>query len=401
MKNFKFCIATIIAVFSIESANSTDFDSYKFINPPSLLGPANSKPNSSESLNVMAATAARLSHSFNEKSALRGSTAVSIYQRVSAGTVLIVTEDGLGSGAVITNEGHILTNEHVVGNSNKVKVFFKPLGASNDFKSSVETIGTVLKVNSQTDLALVKVDRLPNSVRPIPLKIDGPPSIGEDAHAVGHPRGEVWSYTKGYVSQYRSAYKWSTGSSDPVRVADVIQTQTPINPGNSGGPLVNSEGRMIGINSFGDPKSPGLNFAVAGSTIQDFLKQNGSIRARASSGNSSVGSLPNANCGKGPIGEKRGEWRSRPATLVFFDPDCKGRATVVKIVPDNRDEPISYFIGDKDSNDKKEIALIDLDRNGTIDVTLVDLDGDGKWDLVGENKSGETFASDLKPTKKG
>jgi len=254
-------------------------------------------------------------------------------------------------------------------------------------------IGTVIKVNEEKDLALVRVDSLPSHVRPIPLKLDSPPTIGEDAHAVGHPRGEVWSYTRGYVSQYRVKYGWNTGVDDPSHKADVIQTQTPINPGNSGGPLVNSEGELIGLNSFGDPKSPGLNFAVAITSIQNFLKQEGSSRLEKK--------VKTSSCSKDPIGQKRESTNFGLGTTYFYDPDCKGRSTVTKIVPDKTSEPVLLYFSDPASGDKSILCLVDFDRDGVIDYTLFDADGDGIWDFEGRNKAGEVTASDMKPIKKG
>jgi S1-C subfamily serine protease len=401
MRYFPLVSVLVTLVSSSLAVGAREVQNFNFKFDASNLRPATVIIGASDSLNVMAAEAASRALSFKEESAKRGVAEAAIYQKVSAGTVLIATEDGLGSGAVITNNGHILTNQHVVGDAKTVKVFFKPISGSNELEKAIETSGTVLKVNTRTDLALVRVDRVPTNVRPIPLKLDGPPAIGEDAHAVGHPRGEVWSYTRGYVSQYRSSYVWNTGKSDPSRSADVIQTQTPINPGNSGGPLVNADGQMIGLNSFGDPKSPGLNFAVAISTIQNFLKQDGSLIEKPRLTGSQQTTKSKNGCGNEPVGQKSGEWKSGPATLVYFDPGCKGRSTVVKIIPQKADEPIVFFIEDKQSGNRETIGLFDFDRDGRIDFTLVDVDGDGIWDLSGDNKPGESVASNLKPIKKG
>lgn len=401
MYNFSIAVATLLLAISSSGVSAREVQALPYKFDTTNLGPAQQQASANDSLNVISAEAAIKVMFFKEDSAKRGAAEASIYKKVSAGTVLIATEDGLGSGAVITSNGHIITNQHVVGNAKKVKVFFKPNSGSNEIADAIETSGTVLKVNTQSDLALVKVDKIPTNVRPIPFKLDGPPVIGEDAHAIGHPRGEVWSYTRGYVSQYRTSYVWNTGKSDPSRSADVIQTQTPINPGNSGGPLVNAEGQLIGLNSFGQPQSPGLNFAVAVSTIQNFLKQEGSYIEQAKASNPQQSANSATKCGKEPIGQKKGQWKTGPATTIFFDPGCKGRATVVKIVPEKADEPIVFFIQDKESGDKSTIALYDFDRDGRIDWTLVDVDGDGNWDMEGDNLPGESVASVLKPVKKG
>lgn len=397
---FKFCSFLGVSLFVFSGVAARDLSDMQFRFDSSDLMPSTSQGDNSDPLNIMSASAAARSMSYKDEASKRGAEEASIYQKVSTGTVLIATDDGLGAGAVITNNGHILTNQHVVGSSQKVKIFFKPIGGSNDMAKAVQVIGTVLKVNTKTDLALIKVEKMPTFVRPIAFKLDGPPAIGEDAHAVGHPRGEVWTYTRGYVSQYRLNYVWITDNSVPSRAADVIQTQTPINPGNSGGPLVNQQGHLIGLNSFVDPKSPGLNFAIAISSIQSFLKQEGSVIEKNNSTVDPKNSSSGMKCGKDPVGQKEGEWKSNPATLIFYDPDCIGTSTVVKIIPRKTDEPIGFIIQDK-SKDKGIIGLFDFDRDGQIDYTLFDSDGDGIWDFSGENLPGESVASDLKPVKKG
>ena len=94
--------------------------------------------------------------------------------------------------------------------------------------------------------------------------------VGADVHAIGHPAGEAWTYTKGIVSQIRPGYEWQPKAS-VKHVADVIQTQTPINPGNSGGPLISDDGRLIGVNSF-KKDGEALNFAVSIGEVEKFLK---------------------------------------------------------------------------------------------------------------------------------
>ena len=78
------------------------------------------------------------------------------------------------------------------------------------------------------------------------------------------------TYTKGVISQIRKSYEWEYDEYNSHR-ATVIQTQTPINPGNSGGPLISNEGLIIGINSFVQPDTEGIAFAVASVEIQNFL----------------------------------------------------------------------------------------------------------------------------------
>ncbi len=84
-----------------------------------------------------------------------------------------------------------------------------------------------------------------------PLAVAGSSAVqvGSDVHAIGHPTGEAWTYTRGIVSQIRRDYEWQA-EDKVLHKATVIQTQTPINPGNSGGPLLDDNLEIVGINSF-------------------------------------------------------------------------------------------------------------------------------------------------------
>jgi S1-C subfamily serine protease len=384
----------LVSLLSTLSSHSAEFDSYKLSNAVlsnSLVAAKDSKVQK-YSLKIIQATAATdiaFSKSIDDPKT-RGAAETAIYDKVSAGTVLVATEDAIGSGALISNNGFIVTNFHVVGDAKTVKIFFKPIGSSGDFKSAVELVGTVTKVNETNDLALVKVASIPSQARPIPLASLNSTKVGEDAHAIGHPRGEFWSYTRGYVSQIRDAYKWRASEGSSSHQADVVQTQTPINPGNSGGPLVNSSGKLIGLNSFGDPKSPGLNFAVATAEIEKFLKQEGSKRLVKAE------SIQNKKCGKEPVSEERRNLKdSGPATVINFDSNCKGEISSSLFIPDNISKPIVLVI--YNSKTGKPAALIfDNNRDYEFDQTMVDTDGDGVFDMIGENKPGEIVASNLR-----
>lgn len=187
-----------------------------------------------------------------------------IYKKYSISVPLIESGDSLGSGVFIQPD-LILTNKHVVGDKSKVRVALKPSGFGN-VKNARRYEGTVVKYDENKDLALVKLNMAIKDIPTVKLAKEKDVEVAMQVHAIGHPRAEYWSYTLGYVSQFRPAYSWLDYS------ADVIQTQTPINPGNSGGPLLNSKGLLVGINSFGNPKSPGMNYAVAFTSVKEFLE---------------------------------------------------------------------------------------------------------------------------------
>jgi S1-C subfamily serine protease len=168
-------------------------------------------------------------------------------------------QSGQGSGFLIDNDGHILTNNHVVGDASKIKVVLH-----NGKSLDAQLIGT----DVENDLGLIRVD--PQSLSGItPLKLGDSDTLkpGQMAIALGSPYGLEGSITAGIVS--------GTGRSMPGSgertIADVIQTDAAINPGNSGGPLLNSAGEVIGINTAIEPSSNGIGFCVPINTAKSLL----------------------------------------------------------------------------------------------------------------------------------
>ena len=159
----------------------------------------------------------------------------------------------------------------MVDHNREVTIVFKPADPSGKPTEDEVVKADVVKIDVQRDLALVRPRSLPNrTVRPLQISSQDI-EVGADVHAIGHPRGEAWTYTKGIVSSVRPDYEWSDGPGDSHR-ATVIQTQTPINPGNSGGPLLSDDGKIVGVNSFVIQDAEGLNFAVAAKEISYFLR---------------------------------------------------------------------------------------------------------------------------------
>jgi serine protease Do len=176
-------------------------------------------------------------------------------------------ERGLGSGVIVSPEGYILTNNHVVDGATDVQV---TLADKREFKARV--VGTDPKV----DIAILKIDAtgLPSIVVGDSSKIQ----IGDYALAVGNPFGVGKTVTMGIIS--------ATGRNNLGIEAyeDFIQTDAPINPGNSGGALINDRGELIGINtaiiSHGSEGSQGIGFAVPvnlARTVMDEILKNGKV----------------------------------------------------------------------------------------------------------------------------
>jgi hypothetical protein len=180
--------------------------------------------------------------------------------------VLVSTADSIGTGIVVSDRGEILTSLHVVGLKTEAFVAFYKNGelAQTDFIRA-----TVTKTDPKTDLALLQLTMPPADLTVFQLGTLDSVSIGQEVNAIGHPDGALWTFTRGYVSQIRPNFSWSTNGTN--HRGDVIQTQTPINPGNSGGPLFDTDGKLIGINTFISTGVQGIHWAVAVSEIWNFI----------------------------------------------------------------------------------------------------------------------------------
>ena len=257
-----------------------------------------------------------------------------LYKEKSDAVVLVRAENGEGSGVIISEDGKIITNKHVVGDFDEVLVMLLPNDFS-DIKNANEYLSAdVIKYDDGKDLALLKLKSLPQDLNTVEISTDVI-DIASEVHAIGHPRGNYWTYTKGYVSQIRNGHEW-TGDGKRMHNADVIQTQTPINPGNSGGPLFNEKMKLVGINSFGNSDAEGLNFAVAASSVRAFLNQ------------------PEANV---------------EAKQIFTDISYKFDGVALD---SDENGIIDTVYLDRDENGKPDLVVIDEDEDGEPDVLLFD-----------------------------
>ena len=167
-----------------------------------------------------------------------------------------------GSGFLIDDEGHILTNAHVVEGAKSVTV---QLGDRDP--QDAEIVGT----DPSTDIALLKVDNT-EGVNPLPLGDSTKVQVGDPVVAIGNPFGLDRTVTTGIVSALQRQIQAPNGFS----ISDVIQTDAAINPGNSGGPLIDGAGQVIGINSQIESQSGGnvgIGFAVPIKTAIDVVSQ--------------------------------------------------------------------------------------------------------------------------------
>ncbi len=170
-------------------------------------------------------------------------TLTHLYQEVNPSVVyIVVSSSSSGSGFVYGEEGYIVTNHHVAAAGSDYEVVFA---------SGERMDATLIGADADSDLAVLKVDELPDGVTPLPLADASSIQVGQFAIAIGNPFGEQGSMSLGIISglgrSLRSQRETTTAST--YSLPQVIQTDAPINPGNSGGPLLNLDGEVIGVNA--------------------------------------------------------------------------------------------------------------------------------------------------------
>ncbi|BCW37500.1 hypothetical protein StoSoilA2_35560 [Arthrobacter sp. StoSoilA2] len=190
-----------------------------------------------------------------------------IISNVQPSVVTIFTDGGLGSGVVYSQDGLILTNEHVVRGNRDVEV---------GFADGQRVAGTVRATDAITDLALVEAKRTGLPAAKFQTSL---PRIGELAIVIGSPLGFENTATAGIISGLHRQIPGSASSSQSL--VDLIQTDAAISPGNSGGAVVNSRGEVTGISEAYIPPQSGavaLGFAIPAATavkVADQLKEDG------------------------------------------------------------------------------------------------------------------------------
>ncbi|PZQ61590.1 MAG: hypothetical protein DI570_11975 [Phenylobacterium zucineum] len=310
--------------------------------------------------------------------ATRGAAETRVYQQASPAVVMVLTRDGMGSGVLISADGKIVTNLHVVEDNDVVGVVFKPAVEGQALGKSDVRRAKVLRRDAVTDLALIQVEEVPAGVKPLAIGNSTTVQVGADVHAIGHPTGEAWTYTKGIVSQIRRAYPWAAEDKIPHE-ATVIQTQTPINPGNSGGPLLDDQLNVIGINSFkGDGE--GLNFAVSAEDVKSFLAR---TEDRVSH---PVAKASASTCEMDVLEEGR---TTKPKGKEYLmDEDCDGKPDFLLMIPDSKRDPIVALF-DEDGDGKYDTAYYDYGHDEQYEMVLYDTDNDGEPDMRGDIRKGE------------
>jgi S1-C subfamily serine protease len=201
---------------------------------------------------------------------------ISIYQKASPSVVNVIStvitrdfflnaipREGSGSGAMIDTQGHILTNNHVIRDAQKLEVTL-----ADGSKWPAKLVGT----DPDNDLAVIRISAPPEKLKPLPLGDSRQLQVGQKVLAIGNPFGLGLTVTTGIISSLGRNIRSEVGT----MIEELIQTDASINPGNSGGPLLNSDGEMIGVNTaIISPTggSVGIGFAIPVNTAKRIMSQ--------------------------------------------------------------------------------------------------------------------------------
>lgn len=309
---------------------------------------------------------------------------VQVYRAASPAVVSIEAGDGSGSGSIISPDGLILTNAHVVAGSSTVQVI---LPDGSKLQGDVIAFG-----EAGLDLAAVQL-RGQSDLPTIPIAEAGSAAVGQRAFAIGNPFGQFQgTFTTGIVSRI-----------DPNR--GLIQTDTAINPGNSGGPLLNSRGELIGVNSAifaprGSGGNIGIGFAISVDRVQPFLtavRDGTAPRTAQQSPLLGGGQQAQQIAPNRPVdGQLNDESGTLPSDNSFFDAyTFEGKAGQQIVIEMTSNEVDSYLI--LLAPDGQDVAHDDDGGGGSNARLVTALPADGTYTVLANSyRPGETGRYNLR-----
>jgi S1-C subfamily serine protease len=174
-------------------------------------------------------------------------------------------QSALGSGFVWDQQGHIVTNNHVVSGAEKIEV---------TFKDGTIVPATLVGADPDSDLAVIKVDVAAGKLQPVQMGDSNAIQVGQLAIAIGNPFGLEGTMTTGIISAVGRSLPADENAAQSYTIPDVIQTDAPINPGNSGGVLIDVQGRVLGVTSAIESPvraNAGIGFAIPAAIVQNVV----------------------------------------------------------------------------------------------------------------------------------
>ena len=192
---------------------------------------------------------------------------MAVYKKCKDSVVQILAESSLsdsgqGSGVILSSDGYIVTNKHVVGSGTDFSIVFSDESSAR---------ATLVGYDSLSDIAILKTEK--EGLVPMELGSSEDLTVGQTLLAIGNPYGYTWSLTSGMVSGVERMVSTSTSASV---IPNMIQTDALLNPGNSGGPLLDTQGRMVGLVSSiysTSGSAQGISFALPVESVRDIAEK--------------------------------------------------------------------------------------------------------------------------------
>jgi S1-C subfamily serine protease len=384
MKQLVIC-AAISALVGAAVAGWLIDEEYEWpVSPPAVAQTVRRGPDSSLVKNSAAASA---SHSLTAEEV----TNIRVYEGANRGVVNIITStvsydrffmlpspgEGAGSGSVIDKRGHILTNFHVVEDARDIQVTL-----NGKTYEDAEIVGA----DPDQDIAVLKIDAPADELFPVPVGTSDNLQVGQRVYTLGNPFGLEGTLTTGIISNINRTLPSRTGR----EMKSIIQTDAAMNPGNSGGPLLDTSGRMIGMNvaiATKSGQSAGLGFAIPINRIRQIVPQlieHGKV-VRADIGIIAVAEIPEGlqivRTNRGGPAERAGlhGWKTvrrnvRRGPLVYtVEQDDRSAADVIVSVDGESVESASEFLEKIESHQPGERIVVTIIRGGDtmqVPVTL-------------------------------
>jgi hypothetical protein len=326
-----------------------------------------------------------------------------IFNLAADSVVLILgsntNQSGMGSGVFVTYEGEIITNYHVIEGyeSDELGVWiYEGFQEADRYESSKMIPVDIVATDKSKDLALLKIKKNIDDIVPIYLAYDEDILIGSQVFAIGHPGGMLWSFTEGIVNRiaynewnygpvtasagfFENLYNWWFDVEEDkgyIVAAKTIFTQTPINPGNSGGLLLNSDGNMVGINTYNDLTMNNVNGAVHIDEVEKFLIKNGLEVSDLLAQNEYVSDLSDLISNFVPI-------RNPEFDGYYFISKFEGADISIEFGVPRNDEEATYIGIDRNDDGYHDLILYDVDDDGSFSEWDIDLDMDGEFEWSG------------------
>ena len=388
--SFNFSFAEEKKIKMRSSPKSNNFKKVEINISPDLINIEEIK-NLKKNINTASKYAKELDSTLREKKKIkyRGS-AKEIYKNYSKSVFYLYNPDmkTMGTGFLVDDEGLVLSNWHVAEKTENLYLWTLPDGGELSeeflFDETPYFNSSVVAVNKEQDLALIKVRGLPKSIKSVKLGSNDVVSVGDNVYAIGHPMSYPWTFSFGMVSQVRNNFTWNYDTKFEHK-ADVVQMQTPISEGNSGGPLFSSEGIVIGVNTLGITEGQNLNFAIAVDHVKKFIDDNPDVK--------------NINPITSVVKKKFSDvitqdFNENGVIDTWYIDTNKNGKTDKGFVDDNEDGIVEGILYDVNENGIYEIYAVDTDGDGKEDKSYIDKNEDGKADVISYD-----YDQDGKPDK--